>query len=150
VPLADLASHPEHVALLEQWMRSYGPEELFDDEGEFRPSSASSRPKGERRMSANPHANGGLCCQDLHLPDFRDYAVEVQRRGRHRRATRALGDFLRDTMKLNLEAANFRVSRLTSSRRTASADSRRDGQVLGGRDRSWDTTSLQTGASWRS
>jgi len=110
VPMAELASNPGHIELLEQWMRSYGPEELFDEKGKFNADLRKLAPKGERRMSANPHANGGLLLQDLHLPDFRDYAVEVQAPGAvFAEATRALGDFLRDTMKMNLEAANFRV-----------------------------------------
>ena len=91
-------------------MRSYGPDELFDEHGELLPELRELAPKGERRMSANPHANGGLLLKDLRLPDFRDYAVEVQTPGvAIAEATRVLGDFLRDTMKMNMESANFRV-----------------------------------------
>jgi xylulose-5-phosphate/fructose-6-phosphate phosphoketolase len=110
VPMAEMASNPGHVALLEQWLRSYGPEELFDEKGEFLAELRELAPRGERRMSANPHANGGLLLKDLRLPDFRDYAIEVQSPGAVvGEATRVLGDFLRDTMKMNLENANFRV-----------------------------------------
>ena len=77
VPLAELRTNPEHLAQLEEWMRSYRPEELFDDEGALRPELAELAPEGERRMGANPHANGGLLLHDLELPDFRDYGVEV-------------------------------------------------------------------------
>ena len=77
VPLAELAENPEHLAQLEAWMRSYRPEELFDEHGRPRPERAAPAPAGERRMGANPHANGGLLLRDLRLPDFRDYAVDV-------------------------------------------------------------------------
>ncbi len=77
VPLTELATKPEHLKMLEDWMKSYRPEELFDEQGTFVPELAELAPKGKRRMGANPHANGGLLLQDLHLPDFRTYAVDV-------------------------------------------------------------------------
>ena len=80
-PLAELASNPEHLRQLEDWMRSYRPEELFDERGGLVPELAELAPRGERRMGANPHANGGLLLRELMLPDFRDYAVEVARPG---------------------------------------------------------------------
>jgi xylulose-5-phosphate/fructose-6-phosphate phosphoketolase len=108
VPLAELASNPEHVKLLEAWLRSYKPEELFDARGALRPHLAELAPKGARRMGANPHANGGLLRQDLQLPDFRDYAVDVPRPGLvFAEATRVLGRFLRDVMRRN--PRHFRV-----------------------------------------
>ncbi len=108
VPLTDLADRPERVRQLEQWMRSYRPEELFDDEGMLVPELAELAPKGERRMGANPHANGGLLLKDLRMPDFRDYAVPVKCPGvQVAEATRVLGRFLRDVMKLN--PLTFRV-----------------------------------------
>ena len=110
VPLAGLAAHPEHIELLEHWMRSYRPEELFDDDGRLMPELAALAPRGNRRMGANPHANGGLLLEDLQLPDFRDYVVEVPRPGAVLgEATRVMGTFLRDIMKLNMDARNFRV-----------------------------------------
>ncbi len=109
VPMGDMASK-EHIKILERWMKSYQPEELFDSKGRFRTELAELAPKGERRMSANPHANGGSLLKDLLLPDFRDYAVEVRHPGRtHAEATRIMGKFLRDTMKLNMENQNFRL-----------------------------------------
>ena len=77
VPLAELAKKPEHVRLLEQWMKSYRPEELFDENGRLIPELRELAPQGMRRMGANPHANGGLLLKDLRMPDFRDYAVDV-------------------------------------------------------------------------
>ena len=108
VPLAELATNPEHLGLLEQWLRSYGPEELFDEAGRLVPELKELAPTGDRRMGANPHANGGLLLRDLRLPDFREYAVDVPAPAsiRHE-ATKALGNFLRDVMKLNLESKNF-------------------------------------------
>ena len=109
VPFSDM-SKPEHIALLEEWMRSYKPEELFDAEGRLLPELADMAPLGERRMGANPHANGGLLLKNLTLPDFKAYAVAVPKPGTtNGEATRVLGDFLRDTMKLNMDARNFRV-----------------------------------------
>jgi xylulose-5-phosphate/fructose-6-phosphate phosphoketolase len=110
VPLAELASKTEHLKLLEEWMRSYKPEELFDERGALRPRLAELAPKGTRRMGANPHANGGLRRKELKLPDFRDYAVDVPEPGTVcAEATRVLGCFLRDVMQLNMEQRNFRV-----------------------------------------
>ena len=110
VPLSELASKPDHIRMLEEWMKSYNPEELFDDHGTFKAEFAELAPKGERRMGANPHANGGLLLKDLQLPDFRDYAVPVPKPGTvTAEATRVLGDMLRDVMKMNMASANFRV-----------------------------------------
>jgi len=110
VPLAELHEKPAHVKMLEEWMKSYKPEELFDKNGRLRPELAELPPRGERRMSANPHANGGLLLRDLRLPDFRDYAVEVSSPGAvTAEATRVMGGFLRDVMKLNLDSKNFRL-----------------------------------------
>ena len=120
VPLAELATKPEHIKVLESWLRSYQPEELFDATGKLQPELAELAPKGTRRMSANPHANGGLLLKPLHLPDFRQYAVEVAKPGTTvAEATRSMGRFLRDVMKQNLGARNFRVmspDELTSNR----------------------------------
>jgi xylulose-5-phosphate/fructose-6-phosphate phosphoketolase len=110
VPLAALRENPEHLALLEQWMKSYRPEELFDADGRPLASITELAPQGARRMGANPHANGGLLRKDLRLPDFRRYAVPVPAPGSVLgEATRVLGGFLRDVMKRNLGTANFRV-----------------------------------------
>jgi xylulose-5-phosphate/fructose-6-phosphate phosphoketolase len=110
VPLADLATEPEHVRQLEQWMRSYRPEEIFDQAGTLMPELAALAPEGPRRMGANPHANGGALLQALTMPDFRDYAVQVPEPGTVvAEATRVLGGFLRDVMQRNLTARNFRV-----------------------------------------
>ncbi|HZI47876.1 MAG TPA: phosphoketolase family protein, partial [Pyrinomonadaceae bacterium] len=110
VPLSQLAENPEHVRLLEEWLRSYKAEELFDESGKLRDELAELAPKRERRMGANPHANGGLLLKDLKLPDYREYAVNVPRPGTvEAEATRVLGRFLRDVMKLNLDRSNFRV-----------------------------------------
>ncbi len=110
VPVADLAKKPEHLKILEDWLRSYRPEELFDQQGKLIPELAELAPKGNRRMGANPHANGGILLRDLVMPDFRDYGVKVERPGtEYAEATRVLGTFLRDVMKLNLPSKNFRV-----------------------------------------
>ena len=110
VPLANLAENPAHLRLLEEWMRSYRPEELFDESGRLRPELAALAPTGDRRMGANPHANGGLLLRDLVVPDPRDYAVPVPSPGAvDAEATRVLGAMLRDVMRLNMEARNFRV-----------------------------------------
>ena len=101
---------PEHLGLLEEWMRSYKPEELFDENGRLRADIASLAPEGERRMSANPHANGGQLMRPLRLPDFTSYAVEVNRPGGvTAEATAVLGGYLRDAMRKNAESRNFRV-----------------------------------------
>ena len=110
VPLSELASKPEHLKMLEEWMKSYRAEELFDSEGKLIPELAELAPRGHRRMGANPHANGGLLLKELAMPDFRDYAVKVQKPGVEvAEATRILGKFLRDVMKLNANSKNFRV-----------------------------------------
>ena len=102
VPMADVRTNRAHLGLLEEWLRSYGPDELFDDAGALRSELAALAPTGERRMSANPHANGGLLLQDLRLPDFRDYAVDVSKPATDTsEATRVLGAFLRDVIKAN-------------------------------------------------
>jgi len=107
VPMGDMR-HPGHVKILEKWMKSYRPQELFDKTGRLIPELAELAPRGERRMSANPHANGGLLLRDLRLPDFRDYAVKVPMPGAvDDEATRIQGRFIRDVIKLN--PANFRV-----------------------------------------
>ncbi|MBX3327068.1 MAG: phosphoketolase family protein [Nitrospira sp.] len=109
VPMGDM-DKPAHIKILEQWMKSYKPEELFDQVGRFKPDLAELAPKGNRRMSANPHANGGLLLKDLRLPDFRRYAVTVKKPGAvEAEATRVMGAFLRETMKLNGERRNFRL-----------------------------------------
>ncbi len=110
VPLAQMADKPAHVKLLEEWMKRYKPQELFGEEGRLAPELADLAPQGERRMGANPHANGGLLLKQLRMPDFREYAVDVPEPGAVRaEATRVLGKFLRDVMKLNGEQRNFRV-----------------------------------------
>jgi xylulose-5-phosphate/fructose-6-phosphate phosphoketolase len=102
VPLAHLAQNPEHLEQLERWMHSYRPDELFDDEGALINEIASLAPTGESRMSANPHANGGLLLRDLDLPDFRDYAVDVPEPAQATaEATRVLGEWLRDVVRRN-------------------------------------------------
>ena len=107
VPMGDM-SHPGHVKILETWLKSYHPRELFDSTGKLRADLAELAPKGERRMSANPHANGGLLLRDLRLPDFCDYAVKAPKPGAvAAEGTRAQGDFIREVVKLN--ADNFRV-----------------------------------------
>jgi xylulose-5-phosphate/fructose-6-phosphate phosphoketolase len=108
VPLADLAQKPEHLKILEEWLRSYRPEELFDENGRLLPELQELAPKGEKRMGATPYANGGLLTRELRMPDFRRYAVDVPRPGTtEAEATKVLGQFLRDVMKLNPH--NFRL-----------------------------------------
>jgi xylulose-5-phosphate/fructose-6-phosphate phosphoketolase len=137
VPLAGLATNPEHLAQLERWMRSYAPEDLFDEGGALRADLRALAPEGDRRMSANPHANGGLLLRDLELPDFRDYAVEVPEPGsRTSEATRVLGGFLRDVV-----AANPDIFRLFGPDETAS---NRLGAVLEASDRVWQAEILPT------
>jgi xylulose-5-phosphate/fructose-6-phosphate phosphoketolase len=110
VPVDDLEQKPEHLKILEDWMRSYKAEELFDEQGKLIPELAELPPRGNRRMSANPHSNGGLLLRDLVMPDFRKYAVAVPRPGTvEAESTRVLGGFLRDVMSLNMEARNFLV-----------------------------------------
>jgi xylulose-5-phosphate/fructose-6-phosphate phosphoketolase len=137
VPLADLDSKPEHLVQLETWLRSYVPEELFDERGALRPELAALAPDGERRMGANPHANGGLLLRELEIPDFRDYAVEVPQPGASTsEATRLLGGFLRDVVDANRE--NFRM---VGPDETAS---NRLGAVFEVTDRAWESRILAT------
>jgi xylulose-5-phosphate/fructose-6-phosphate phosphoketolase len=110
VPVDDFEKKPEHLKILEDWMKSYRPQELFDQNGKLIPELAELAPQGDRRMGANPHANGGLLLKDLLMPNFRDYAVGVHKPGTDvAESTRVLGNFLRDVMKLNADAKNFRV-----------------------------------------
>jgi xylulose-5-phosphate/fructose-6-phosphate phosphoketolase len=110
VPLSDPAAHPQHLTQLEEWLRSYRPQELFDAGGRLRPELAKLAPQGERRMGANPHANGGVLLRDLRLPDFRDYAVDVpQPSARGIGDTHVLGKFLRDVVQHNAAQRNFRL-----------------------------------------
>jgi xylulose-5-phosphate/fructose-6-phosphate phosphoketolase len=110
VPLAGLAENPKHVQLLEAWMKTYKPDELFDPHGTLIHELAELAPKGERRMGANPHANGGVLLKQLKMPDFRNYAVDVPSPGGPTaEATRIQGAFIRDVMKLNWDSRNFRI-----------------------------------------
>ena len=110
VPLAVDAAHPQNLKLLEDWLRSYRPEEFFDEQGKLKPELAELAPKGDRRMGANPHANGGKLLRDLVMPDFRKYAVKVPSPGSVQAAdAHELGVFLRDVAKLNREQRNFRI-----------------------------------------
>ena len=110
VPVSDPAGNPEHLHILEQWMRSYRPEELFDDDGRLVTELQRLTPPGDLRMGSNPHANGGMHARDLELPDFRDYAVDVPSPGAVRaESTRVTGAFLRDVMRCNAPYRNFRV-----------------------------------------
>jgi len=110
VPFAELAEKPAHLKLLEKWMKSYKPEELFDKTGKLKLELAELAPKGDRRMGANPHANGGKLLRDLKMPDFRNYAVAVPKPGSVTgEATRVLGSFLCDITKLNADQRNFRI-----------------------------------------
>ncbi len=110
VPLSNLATRPDHLEMLERWLKSYRPEELFDESGAPVPEVADLAPRGARRMGANPHANGGLLLRDLMLPDFRDHAVDVPEPGAtSAEATRVLGTYLREVVRLNERARHFRV-----------------------------------------
>lgn len=137
VPLADVRQKPDRIPLLEEWMRSYRPEDLFDENGSLVAELRELAPKGERRMSANPHANGGLLLRDLELPDFRDYAIDVASPGTtSSEATRVLGKFLRDVVKRNMD--NFRIF---GPDETAS---NRLGDVLDVTDKQWEAEILDT------
>jgi xylulose-5-phosphate/fructose-6-phosphate phosphoketolase len=137
VPLGEVRANPEHLAALESWMRSYRSEELFDADGALAPELAAFPPKATRRMSANPHANGGLLLQDLALPDFRDYAIEVAKPGTtSSEATRILGGYLRDVIR-----ANPTRFRLFGPDETAS---NRLTPVFEATDRAWDADTLPT------
>jgi xylulose-5-phosphate/fructose-6-phosphate phosphoketolase len=110
VPLSELQTNPKHIKILEEWMKSYNPEELFDKNGALKSELQKLAPESNRRMGANPHANGGLLLRDLKMPDFRDYAIDVPEPGKvTAEATRVMGGFLRDIMKLNMKSKNFRV-----------------------------------------
>jgi xylulose-5-phosphate/fructose-6-phosphate phosphoketolase len=126
VPLDGLAANPEHLQQLEAWLKSYRPDELFDDDGRLRTEIADQAPTGDRRMSANPAANGGLLLRDLRLPDFRAYAVDVPKPGEtDAEATRVAGDFLRDVLEQSQDSRNFRImspDELTSNRLGATLD----------------------------
>ncbi|MEO8092407.1 MAG: phosphoketolase family protein [bacterium] len=137
VPLAGVRGNSEHLAQLEAWLRSYRPQELFDQRRALRPELAELAPTGERRMGSNPHSNGGLLLRQLDLPDFRDYAVEVSRPAeRMSEPTRVLGGFLRDVVRANPE--NFRVM---GPDETAS---NRLGALFEATDRAWDAERLPT------
>ena len=137
VPVLAAREDPEHRRILEEWMRSYRPEELFDEQGRLLPELAELAPRGERRMSANPHANGGLLLRDLSLPDFRDYAVEVPEPGTtSSEATRVLGAFLRDVIARNPDSF-----RLFGPDETAS---NRLGDVFAVTTRAWEAETLPT------
>src|SRR5262249_1963442 len=110
VPMGEMHENAEHVKILEKWMKSYRQDELFDANGKLQPELSALAPKGERRMSANKPANGGLVLKDLRMPDFQTYAVSVPSPGAvQAESTRVMGKFLRDVMKLNLESKNFRL-----------------------------------------
>jgi xylulose-5-phosphate/fructose-6-phosphate phosphoketolase len=135
VPLAQTRSNPEHRALLEQWMRSYRPEELFDATGRLIPQLRALPPRGARRMSANPHANGGLLLRDLVMPDFRGYAVPVGRpASEFSEATRVLGAFLRDVIARNPDSFRLMGPDETASNRLSA--------VFEKTDRAWDAITL--------
>jgi len=137
VPVADVRTNDEHRRLLEEWLRSYRPEELFDERGAPLPKLLELPPSGERRMSANPHANGGALLRDLQLPDFRDYAVEVKEPGTSfSEATRVLGGFLRDVIERN--PGNFRVFGPDETASNRLAD------VFTVTDRAWEAEVLPT------
>jgi xylulose-5-phosphate/fructose-6-phosphate phosphoketolase len=137
VPLTEVRTNAEHRRILEEWMRSYRPDELFTEDGQLVEELAALPPRGERRMSANPHANGGLLLRDLDLPDFRDHAVEVEKPGTgSAEATRVLGGLLRDVIARN--RANFR---LFGPDETAS---NRLDDVFAATGRAWDAEALPT------
>jgi xylulose-5-phosphate/fructose-6-phosphate phosphoketolase len=137
VPLSEVRTNPQHLAQLESWMRNYRPEELFDESGALAPELAELPPKATRRMSANPHANGGLLLRDLTLPDFRDYAVGVERPGSSfSEATRVLGAYLRDVIRANPQRFRlFGPDETVSNRLEA---------VFEATDRQWDAERLST------
>jgi xylulose-5-phosphate/fructose-6-phosphate phosphoketolase len=110
VPLAGLAENPEHLEMLEEWLKSYKPEELFDKNGTLVPELKELAPQGEKRIGKNPHSNGGKLLVDLKMPDFRDYAVKVEKPARSfAEATRVIGEMLRDVFHLNANRKNFRL-----------------------------------------
>jgi len=135
VPLAEVRTNPEHLVQLEQWLRSYRPQELFDEGGAVHPEITALAPEGERRMSANPHANGGLLLRELELPDFRTYAVDVGApAATTSEATRVLGEWLRDVIKLNGDRFRLMGPDETASNRLSA--------VFEATDRAWDAELL--------
>lgn len=137
VPFGEIASKPEHLKLLEEWMKSYKVEELFDTNGTLIPELAELAPKGQRRMGDNPHANGGILLRDLKMPNFQDYAVDVSKPGATvAEATKVMGKFLRDVMKLNQESRNFRIVGPDETQ------SNRLDAVFEVTDRTWDAQTL--------
>jgi xylulose-5-phosphate/fructose-6-phosphate phosphoketolase len=137
VPLAEVRTNPQHLAMLEEWMRSYRPEELFDETGAVIPEITALAPEGEARMSANPHTNGGLMVKDLELPDFRDYAVAVSApAATSSEATRVLGDWLRDVMRANPDRFRLMGPDETASNRLSA--------VFEATDRVWEAEFLPT------
>jgi len=135
VPMTDVRSNPEHLKVLEKWMRSYRPDELFDRAGAPAPAVANEAPRGERRMSANPHANGGLLLKDLLLPDFRGYGVDVPKPGAvSSEATRVLAAFLRDVIRRNPD--RFRIVGPDET------ESNRLGMVYEATDKQWGAETL--------
>lgn len=139
VPFSDTQTNSKHIKLLEEWMRSYRPEELFDENGSLLPELAELAPTGDKRMGANPHANGGVLLKNLKMPDFRDYAFDVSKPGNTLgESTRIMGNFLRDVMKLNLKSRNFRV---VGPDETAS---NRLGSLFEVTDRAWMAEKLET------
>ena len=137
VPLSNMAAEPAHVQLLEDWMKSYQPEELFDENGKLIAELAELAPTGKRRMGDNPHANGGVLLKDLKMPDFRDYAIEVEAGKTIDEATRVMGKLLRDVMKFNLETQNFRLFGPDETASNRLAD------VLDVTDRTWVAETLE-------
>jgi len=132
VPFAELATRPEHIRILERWLKSYRPEELFDEQGGLAAELADLAPAGSRRMGSNPHANGGLLLRDLELPDYTAYRIEIARPGGVTgEATRRLGEYLRDVMRSSRESRNFRVMGPDET------VSNRLGALLEVTDRSW-------------
>ncbi|PUZ25806.1 phosphoketolase [Chitinophaga parva] len=110
VPLSDPSQHPEHLTQLEEWLRSYRPQELFDETGRLQPQLQALAPEKEKRMGANPHSNGGLLLQDLRMPDFREYGLKLDGRGMKGPGdTLVLGKFIRDVIHLNRDKKNFRL-----------------------------------------
>jgi xylulose-5-phosphate/fructose-6-phosphate phosphoketolase len=137
VPLSDVREKPEHLAILDRWLRSYAPDELFDATGALRADLADLPPRGARRMSANPHANGGLLLRDLTLPDFRDYAVAVERPATtSSEATKVLGAFVRDIIRQNPETFRLFGPDETASNRLSA--------VFETTNRAWDAETLPT------
>ena len=137
VPLSNMAAEPAHVKLLEDWMKSYKPEELFDENGKLIAELAELAPSGNRRMGDNPHANGGVLLRDLKMPDFRNYAIKVEPGQTIDEATRVMGKLLRDVMKLNLDTQNFRLFGPDETASNRLAD------VLSVTDRTWVAETLE-------